>query len=110
MWRCGSSGGAVARVPGDATAFNGRSAGFTFNINGKTASADGFEEQRQWARDYWATLAPFHTGVHVNFLIEQGHARVRQPYGDTKLRRLTTQKRKYDPTDFLRRNQNIAPG
>jgi hypothetical protein len=55
-------------------------------------------------------LAPFHTGVYVNFLMEEGHARVRQACGDTKLRRLTTLKRKYDPTDFLRRNQNIAPG
>jgi hypothetical protein len=72
VWRCGSSGGAVARVPDDATAFNGRSAGFTFNMNGKTASADGLEEQRQWARDYWAALAPFHTGVYVNFLMEEG--------------------------------------
>jgi FAD/FMN-containing dehydrogenase len=106
LWQMG---GAVARVPDDATPFNGRSAGFTFNINGNTASADGFEEQRQWARDYWTALAPFHTGVYVNFLMEEGQARVRQAYGDTKLRRLTTLKRKYDPTNFFRRNQNIAP-
>jgi len=106
LWQMG---GAVARVPDDATPFNGRSAGFTFNINGNTASADGFEEQRQWARDYWTALAPFHTGVYVNFLMEEGQARVRQAYGDTKLRRLTALKRKYDPTNFFRRNQNIAP-
>ena len=106
LWQMG---GAVARMPDDATPFNGRSAGFTFNINGNTASADGFAEQRQWARDYWAALAPFHTGVYVNFLMEEGHARVRQAYGDAKLRRLTALKRKYDPTNSFRRNQNIAP-
>ncbi|GAB3197690.1 FAD-binding oxidoreductase [Geodermatophilus arenarius] len=107
LWQMG---GAVARVPDDATAFNGRSAGFTFNINGNTAGPDGFEEQRQWARDYWTALAPFHTGVYVNFLMEEGQARVRQAYGETKLRRLTALKRQYDPTNLFRRNQNIAPG
>jgi hypothetical protein len=96
-------------VPDDATAFHGRSAGFTFNINGNTATADGFEDQRQWARDYWTALAPFHTGVYVNFLMEEGQSRVRQAYGDAKYERLTTLKRTYDPTNFFRLNQNISP-
>ncbi|MGY1733119.1 FAD-binding oxidoreductase [Geodermatophilus sp. SYSU D01045] len=107
LWQMG---GAVARVPDDATAFTGRSTGFTFNINGNTAGPDGFEEQRQWARDYWTALAPFHTGVYVNFLMEEGQARVRQAYGDATLRRLTALKRQYDPTNVFRRNQNIDPG
>lgn len=34
---------------------------FTFNINGNTESADGFEDEREWARSYWAALSPFHT-------------------------------------------------
>jgi FAD/FMN-containing dehydrogenase len=106
LWQMG---GAVARVPDDATSFRGRSTGFTFNINGNTATADGFEEQRQWARDYWTALAPFHTGVYVNFLMEEGGARVRQAYGDAKYRRLTALKREYDPTNFFRLNQNIPP-
>ena len=106
LWQMG---GAVSRVPDDATAFHGRSAGFTFNINGNTATADGFEDQRQWARDYWTALAPFHTGVYVNFLMEEGQSRVRQAYGDAKYERLTTLKRTYDPTNFFRLNQNISP-
>ena len=106
LWQMG---GAVARVPDDATAFSGRSAGFTFNINGNTATADGFEEQRQWARDYWTALAPFHTGVYVNFLMEEGDSRVRQAYGDDKYERLTALKRQYDPTNVFRLNQNITP-
>jgi hypothetical protein len=79
--------------------------GSTFNTNGNTASPDGFEEQRQWARDDRATLAPFYNGVYVDFLMEEGHARVRQAYGDTKLRGLTTLKRTFDLTVFLRRIQ-----
>ena len=103
-------GGAVSRVPDDATAFRGRSTGFTFNINGNSLTADGFEDQRQWARDYWTALAPFHTGVYVNFLMEEGGARIRQAYGDAKYQRLGALKRKYDPSNFFRLNQNIPPG
>ncbi|MGY1604392.1 FAD-binding oxidoreductase [Geodermatophilus sp. SYSU D00815] len=106
LWQ---KGGAVARVPEEATAFSGRGAGFTFNINGNTPTADGFEEQRRWARDYWSALARFHTGVYVNFLMEEGDGRVRQAYGEAKYRRLTALKQAYDPTNVFRLNQNIPP-
>ncbi|WP_223883750.1 FAD-binding oxidoreductase [Pseudarthrobacter sp. BIM B-2242] len=106
MWQLG---GAVGRVGNDATAFNGRQAGFTFNINGNSKTADGFDAERQWARDYWSALAPHHTGVYVNFLMEEGEERVRQAYGAAKYDRLKTLKRKYDPTNFFRLNQNIKP-
>ncbi|SMO96833.1 FAD/FMN-containing dehydrogenase [Geodermatophilus aquaeductus] len=107
LWQMGE---AVARVADDATAFSGRSAGFTFNINGNTPTADGFAEQRQWARDYWTALAPFHTGVYVNFLMEEGGGRVRQAYGEEKYRRLAALKRAYDPANLFRLNQNVPPG
>ena len=107
LWQMG---GAVAWVADDATAFSGRSVGFTFNINGNAATSDGFEEQRRWARDYWAALAPFHTSVYVNFLMEKGEARIRQAYGDAKYERLTALKRTFDPSNFFRLNQNISPG
>lgn len=107
LWQMG---GAVARVGEDATAFNGRHAGFTFNINGNSQTADGFEAERQWARDYWSALAPHHTSVYVNFLMEEGEDRVRQAYGADKYDRLKALKRAYDPTNFFRLNQNIKPG
>jgi hypothetical protein len=106
LWQMG---GAVARVPDDATAFSGRSTGFTFNINGNTPTADGFDGQRQWAREYWDALAPFHTGVYVNFLMEEGSTRVRQAYGEGKYQRLAALKQKYDPGNVFRLNQNIEP-
>jgi FAD/FMN-containing dehydrogenase len=106
LWQMG---GAVARVGEDETAFNGRGTGFTFNINGNTPTADGFDEQRQWARDYWTALAPFHTSVYVNFLMEEGDARVREAYGDAKYERLRALKHKYDPANTFRLNQNIRP-
>ena len=102
-------GGAVARVGEDETAFNGRQAGHTFNINGNTMTAEGFDEQRAWAREYWSALAPFHQGVYVNFLMEEGDERVRQAYGEQKYDRLRALKRAYDPTNVFRLNQNIRP-
>ena len=106
LWQMG---GAVARVGENDTAFHGRNAGFTFNINGNSERADGFDEQRQWARDYWTALAPHHTSVYVNFLMEEGDERVRQAYGAHKYDRLAALKREYDPTNFFRLNQNIPP-
>jgi FAD/FMN-containing dehydrogenase len=106
LWQMG---GAVARVGKNETAFHGRDAGFAFNINGNSVSADGFEAERQWARDYWAALEPYHTSVYVNFLMEEGEERIRQAYGAEKYDRLKTLKRKYDPTNFFRLNQNIRP-
>ncbi|MDQ5861736.1 MAG: FAD-binding oxidoreductase [Actinomycetota bacterium] len=106
LWQMG---GAVGRIDDGATAFNGRQAGFTFNINGNSKTADGFDAERQWARDYWSALAPHHTSVYVNFLMEEGEERVRQAYGADKYDRLKTLKRKYDPTNFFTLNQNIKP-
>ena len=106
LWQMG---GAVARVDDGATAFHGRHAGFTFNINGNSETADGFDDQRRWARSYWDALAPHHTSVYVNFLMEEGEERVRQAYGPDKYDRLKALKRKYDPSNFFRLNQNIPP-
>jgi hypothetical protein len=102
-------GGAVARVGEDETAFNGRTAGHTFNINGNTESAAGFDEEREWVRSYWSALAPYHTSVYVNFLMDEGEERIRQAYGAAKYDRLKALKRKYDPHNFFRLNQNIPP-
>jgi hypothetical protein len=103
-------GGAVARVPEEETAFNGRGAGHTFNITATTATADGFDEEREWVRNFWSALEPHHTGVYVNFLMDEGPERIRQAYGPQKYDRLQALKRKYDPDNFFRLNQNIPPG
>ncbi|WP_077490731.1 FAD-binding oxidoreductase [Sinomonas mesophila] len=106
LWQMG---GAVGRVDDGATAFNGRQTGFTFNINGNSTTAAGFDAEREWARNLWSALAPHHTSVYVNFLMEEGEDRVRQAYGAAKYDRLKALKRKYDPTNFFTLNQNIKP-
>lgn len=107
LWQMG---GAVARVDDAATAFHGRQAGFTFNINGNSVGAEGFDAEREWARGFWSALAPHHTGVYVNFLMDEGEERVRQAYGVAKHDRLKAVKRTYDPGNVFRLNQNIVPG
>ena len=102
-------GGAVARVGEDETAFGGRGAGHTFNIVGITETAEGFEEEREWVRNFWSALEPYHTSVYVNFLMEEGEERIRQAYGTRKYNRLKALKRRYDPDNVFRLNQNIRP-
>jgi FAD/FMN-containing dehydrogenase len=103
-------GGAVARVGEDETAFGGRNAGHTFNIFAATATAEGFDEERDWVRTFWSALEPHHTSVYVNFLMEEGEERIRDAYGAEKYDRLKALKRRYDPDNFFRLNQNIPPG
>jgi hypothetical protein len=102
-------GGAIREVRDDDTAFNGRRAGHTFNITCSTEDAEGFVEERQWAKDFWSALKPFHQGVYVNFLMEEGQDRVREAYGPEKFDRLRALKHEYDPDNHFRLNQNIPP-
>ena len=104
-------GGAMASASDGGTAFTARGAGHTFNITASTESAEGFEEERAWVRELWSALEPHHmNSVYVNFLMDEGEERVRQAYGADTYDRLKALKRKYDPENRFRRNQNIAPG
>ena len=102
-------GGAVARVGEDETAVGGRDAGHTVNVIGVTTTVEGFEEEREWARGLWTALQPYHQHVYVNFLMEEGEDRIREAYGAAKYDRLKGLKRRYDPSNFFRLNQNIPP-
>jgi FAD/FMN-containing dehydrogenase len=102
-------GGAMASVPKDATAFAHRSRAIMVNI----ATMFGNEEDRPAARDWVAGLvARLHgddTTGYVNFLGDEGPERVRQAYPGDTWDRLREIKRRYDPTNLFRMNQNIPP-
>jgi hypothetical protein len=102
-------GGAISRVGEDESAFNGRTAGHTININATNASSEGFDDERQWSRNFWSELEPHHTSVYVNFLMDEGEDRIRQAYGSARYDRLKQLKRTYDPDNFFRIYQNIPP-
>jgi len=103
-------GGAISRVGEDETAFSGRGAGHTFNITAATAGPEGFDEEREWVRNFWSALEPHQTcGTYVNFLMSEGEERVREAYGAEKYERLKALKRRYDPDNLFRLNQNIPP-
>jgi FAD/FMN-containing dehydrogenase len=101
-------GGAVARVPDDATAFSGRGAGFAVNVNG-VALPEEYDEQTAWVRRFGQALRPLSAGVYMNFLGDEGQDRVRAAYGAAKYERLAALKAVWDPDNFFRRNQNIHP-
>ncbi len=103
-------GGAVAAVAEDATAYSHRDAAHNININGVWQPGDpGAAEHTEWTRRFLDELAPFQSGVYVNFLMEEGHDRVRAAYGGKKYDRLVDVKTTYDPENVFRINQNIVP-
>ncbi|HEY1273359.1 MAG TPA: FAD-binding oxidoreductase [Thermoleophilaceae bacterium] len=104
-------GGAVGRVPADATAFGQRHAGHDVNINAVWLADDPDPDRHvQWTREAYAALEPFSSGrTYVNFIGDEGRDRVRAAYGEEKYARLVELKRTYDPDNVFRLNQNIDP-
>jgi FAD/FMN-containing dehydrogenase len=101
-------GGAMNRVAADATAFGHRDSGFVVNIIGMWPAPGDNDKHIDWARGLFAALEPCAHGAYINFLGDEGEARVRAAY-DTNYERLVALKNKYDPTNLFRLNQNIRP-
>jgi FAD/FMN-containing dehydrogenase len=102
-------GGAVARVGAMDTPFGSRASAYLVDFLGATDSAQGFDSEQSWAHDGWTALTPHHAGAYVNWLMEEGEERVRQSYGAERFDRLRDLKRRYDPDNLFRLNQNIRP-
>ncbi len=106
-------GGATARVPAADTAFGDRSMPYMFSIDSIWTSPDDDATNIAWTRDFWERLRPHsHEGrIYLNFpgLGEEGEDLLRLTYGDN-FARLQAVKRKYDPGNLFRFNQNIRPG
>ncbi|MCV2491928.1 FAD-binding oxidoreductase [Geodermatophilus sp. YIM 151500] len=102
-------GGAVARVPDDATAFGHRDAAYDLIIAAIWSAPGEQEAHIDWARRFWEAMQPHASGdVYVNYLSEEGQDRVRDAYGH-HYARLVDLKRRYDPHNVFRGNQNIQP-
>ncbi len=105
-----TEGGAVGRVPEDATAFPNRDAAHDINIVGSWLPDDPEPDRHiEWVRGFFAAVEPFSKGVYVNFTSDDAADRIVDAYTPEQRRRLAALKAKYDPTNFFRLNANIAP-
>jgi FAD/FMN-containing dehydrogenase len=102
-------GGAMARVPAEATAFAHRRSRIMVNL---AAFYDGPEDQavrQAWLDDFAAALRQGDTGAYVGFINDEGEARVHDAYPGSTWERLAAVKGRYDPANLFRRNQNVTP-
>ncbi|HEX9043528.1 MAG TPA: FAD-binding oxidoreductase [Candidatus Limnocylindrales bacterium] len=104
-------GGAVARVGEDATAFADRSSPFTFNVYSIWDDPAADEANRDWVRGLTDALGRFGSGrAYVNFATDrEAVGRVEAAYGTERHERLVEVKRRWDPGNLFRINQNIQP-
>jgi hypothetical protein len=101
--------GAAARVDPAATAFPHRRAQYDLLILSQWDDPHETERNVAWTRALFDAVRPFaEHGVYVNDLGEEGEDRVQEAYG-ANYARLAAIKAKYDPTNFFRANQNVAP-
>jgi hypothetical protein len=101
--------GAAGRVGGHETAFSYRDAKWSMVIVGVDPDPAKAKKITAWTKDYWAALHPYSLGgAYVNFIMDEGNDRIKAAYRDN-YERLVELKRKYDPTNFFRINQNIIP-
>ena len=102
--------GAAGRVDPEATPWGYRDAHWAQTIVGVDPDPDKAPELRRWVRDYHDALHPYSAGgAYINMLQgDEGAERVAASYGPN-YERLVEVKRRYDPGNFFRVNQNIAP-
>ncbi|HLF03476.1 MAG TPA: FAD-binding oxidoreductase [Anaerolineales bacterium] len=102
-------GGAMARVPVEATAYAHRGRRIMMNVAALYQSPDEKAAHEAWVTDFAAALRQGEPGAYVNFLSDEGEARIREAYPGATWNRLAVIKRRYDPTNLFRLNQNIPP-
>jgi FAD/FMN-containing dehydrogenase len=102
-------GGAMARVPNDATAFAHRDRRFMINVAALYADPSEGETHRAWVRSLSSRLQRGPQAAYVNFLIDEGPERVRQAYPGATWDLLRRVKSAYDPDNVFRLNHNVPP-
>ena len=102
-------GGALARVPADATAFAHRNSRIMVNVAAIFARPEERAVHERWVTGLAADLQQNDQGAYVGFLAEDGEERIRAAYPGTTWDRLRAVKATYDPDNVFRMNQNIPP-
>jgi FAD/FMN-containing dehydrogenase len=102
-------GGAIARVPNDATAYAHRASRVMISI---VAFYEGEEDRARrlaWVEEVSAALPQGDTGAYVNFMLDEGPERVHAAYPGATWDRLASVKATYDPENLFRHNHNVPP-
>ncbi len=102
-------GGAYARVPADATAYAHRGSKIMANLAALYGNPDQKDHHEAWVTKYEKKLRQSDKGAYVNFLADVDQKQVRAAYPGDTWKRLGKVKKKYDPTNLFRLNQNIPP-
>jgi len=102
-------GGAIAEVPGDATAFSHRDTAFEYVGAARWTDPAEDEARIATARESAARLEPHASGAYINVLGDEGLAGLRRAFSPEKLTRLTALKDAFDPDNVFHLNQNIPP-
>jgi FAD/FMN-containing dehydrogenase len=102
-------GGAMARVPADATAFAHRASRIMVNVAAFYDGPNDKPRRERWVSELVAALRQDDDGAYVNFLDNEGPERIRAAYPGATWDRLVAIKRRYDPNNLFRLNQNIPP-
>ena len=102
-------GGAMARVPADATAFAHRSSRIMVNVAAFYEGEDDRLVRERWVREFADELVQDDRGAYVNFVGDEGEERIHAAYPGATWDRLAAIKARYDPTNLFRLNQNIPP-
>ncbi len=106
----GLLGGATTRPSPDATAYSHRNTIYVCNVHGRWEKPSEDKNCIDWARGFFREATPYATGgVYVNFLTDDESERIKAAYGPG-YDRLASIKKKYDPENLFRMNQNIRPG
>ena len=103
-------GGAVARVGENDTAFGNRESRYALVIQTRWKNPKEDSRQLAWTQQFFDAMKPHSTGkVYVNFVADEGEARIADAYNARSFARLRAIKAKYDPGNLFRMNQNIRP-
>jgi len=102
-------GGAMARVPADATAFAHRQSRIMVNVAAMGMQPDEVALHEGWVANLADALQQDDAGAYVGFLADEGEKRIRAAYPGATWDRLVEVKRRYDPDNLFRLNQNVPP-
>jgi FAD binding domain/Berberine and berberine like len=101
--------GVAHHVGSKDTAFSYRDANWAGVIVGVDPDPANRDKITKWCRDYFDAIHTFSAGgAYINFMMEEGQERVQASFRDN-YERLAVIKKKYDPSNFFRVNQNILP-